>query len=106
MNSYKFTLADESTKIVEAPNLQTAFKLAKEMGLDWMEWGWTTQQGKNMGMAQRQLAASQTAQAFRNAWRLMDELIGYDASSDVAEIHTLVNIIRMLETKEFAGIAE
>ena len=45
-----------------------------------------------MDMAQRQLAASQAAQAFRNAWRLMDDLIGYDASSDVAEIHTLANI--------------
>ena len=59
-----------------------------------------------MDMAQRQLAASQAAQAFRNAWRLMDELIGYDASSDVAEIHTLANIIHMLETKEYIGIAE
>ena len=59
-----------------------------------------------MTLAERNLAASQAAQAFRNAWRLMDELIGYDASSDVAEIHTLANIIHMLETKEFVGIAE
>jgi hypothetical protein len=36
----------------------------------------------------------------------MDDLIGFEASSDVAEIHTLANIIHMLETKEYIGIAE
>ena len=53
----------------------------------------------------RNLLALRAAAAFRNAFALMDEALGYDASSDLAE-SGLVNIINELEKVEFVGVAE
>jgi hypothetical protein len=59
-----------------------------------------------MNIAQRQLAAIQAAQAFRKAWAEMDAVMGFDASSDIAETRTLLETIQILETVEFLGVEE
>jgi hypothetical protein len=55
---------------------------------------------------QRIRAIQEAAQAFRNAWALMDDAIGYDASSDIGETHTVADIIRILSEPEFIGVEE
>jgi len=58
-----------------------------------------------MDMNQRRLLALRAAAAFREAWALMDQAIGWDASSALAE-DGLVAIIHELERQEFVGEAE
>jgi hypothetical protein len=60
---------------------------------------------QNMDMNQRRLLALRAAAAFRDAWALMDEALGWDASGALAE-DGLVAIIHELERQEFVGVAE
>jgi hypothetical protein len=55
---------------------------------------------------QRIRAIQEAAQAFRNAWALMDDAIGYDASSEIGETRTVQDIIQILASPEFIGVAE
>ena len=58
-----------------------------------------------MDMNQRNLLALRAAAAFREAWALMDQAMGWDASGALAE-DGLVAIIHELEQQEFQGVAE
>jgi hypothetical protein len=60
---------------------------------------------QNMDMNQRRQLALRAAAAFREAWALMDQAIGWDASGALAE-DGLVTIIHELERQEFVGVAE
>lgn len=60
---------------------------------------------QNMDMNQRRLLALRAAAAFRDAWALMDQAMGWDASGALAE-DGLVTIIHELERQEFVGVAE
>ena len=60
---------------------------------------------QNMDMNQRNLLALRAAAAFRDAWALMDEAMGWDAIGALAE-DGLVAIIHELERQEFVGVAE
>jgi hypothetical protein len=60
---------------------------------------------QNMDMNQRRQLALRAAAAFRDAWALMDQAIGWDASGALAE-DGLVAIIHELERQEFVGVAE
>ena len=53
----------------------------------------------------RNLLALRAAAAFRAAFALMDEALGYDASTELAQ-SGLVEIIAELEKVEFVGVAE
>ena len=53
----------------------------------------------------RNLLALRAAAAFRNAFALMDEALGYDASTALAE-SGLEEIIAELEKPEFVGVFE
>lgn len=44
-------------------------------------------------------------EALYDAWQIMDETLGYEASSDLAE-QELVKILQALEQQEFQGVAE
>lgn len=56
-------------------------------------------------MEQRNLLALRAAAAFREAWALMDQALGWDASGALAE-DGLVTIIHELERQEFVGVAQ
>ena len=58
-----------------------------------------------MDMNQRRQLALRAAAAFRDAWALMDQAIGWDASGALA-LDGLVAIIHELERQEFVGVAE
>ena len=58
-----------------------------------------------MDMNTRRQLALRAASAFRDAWQLMDEALGWDASGALAE-DGLVTIIHQLERQEFVGVAE
>jgi hypothetical protein len=60
---------------------------------------------QNMDMNQRRLLALRAAEAFREAWALMDQALGWDASGALAE-HGLVTIIHELERQEFQGVVD
>ena len=53
----------------------------------------------------RNLLALRAAAAFRAAFALMDEALGYDASTELAQ-SGLEEIITELEKVEFVGVAE
>ena len=59
-----------------------------------------------MTIEQRNQACRDAAQAFRNAWAMMDEALGYEASSDIGNDNTLGIIIRILDQPEFLGAPE
>lgn len=59
-----------------------------------------------MTIDQRIQALYEAQQAFRNAWALMDAAIGYDASSDLGETRTVQDVIWILSSPEFIGVAE
>lgn len=59
-----------------------------------------------MTIDQRNQACREAAQAFRNAWALMDAAIGYDASADLGETRTVQDIIWILSSPEFIGVEE
>jgi hypothetical protein len=59
-----------------------------------------------MTIHERVEALREAAQAFRKAWSLMDAAIGYEASSDLGETCTLQDVIRILESEEYIGVAE
>jgi hypothetical protein len=59
-----------------------------------------------MTIDQRIQALQEAEQAFRNAWSLMDAAIGYDASSEIGETRTVLDIIQILASPEFIGVAE
>jgi hypothetical protein len=59
-----------------------------------------------MTIDQRNQACREAAQAFRNAWALMDAALGYDASSDIGESNTLLDIIQILDQPEYLGAPE
>jgi len=60
---------------------------------------------QDMDMNQRNLLALRAAAAFREAWALMDQAMGWDASGALAE-DGLVAIIHELERQEFVGVVE
>jgi hypothetical protein len=59
-----------------------------------------------MTIDQRNQACREAAQAFRNAWALMDAAIGYDASSDLGEHGSLRDILQVLDQPEYLGAPE
>jgi hypothetical protein len=66
----------------------------------------STNERKTMTIDQRIQALQEAEQAFRNAWSLMDAAIGYDASSEIGETRTVQDIIQILASPEFIGVAE
>ena len=58
-----------------------------------------------MDMNTRRQLALRAAATFRDAWQLMDEALGWDASGELAE-DGLVAIIHELERQEFVGVAQ
>lgn len=58
-----------------------------------------------MTIAERNQACLLAAAAFRDAFALMDEALGYDASTELSQLG-LVEIIAELEKVEFVGVAE
>jgi hypothetical protein len=65
-----------------------------------------SQRTPTMTIDQRIQALQEAEQAFRNAWSLMDAAIGYDASSEIGETRTVQDIIQILGSPEFIGVAE
>lgn len=65
-----------------------------------------SQRNETMTIDQRIEALQKAEMAFRNAWALMDAAIGYDASSDLGETRTVQDIIWILSSPEFIGVAE
>jgi hypothetical protein len=56
-----------------------------------------------MTIEERNQACQRAAAAFREAWDLMDEAIGFDASTELAD-RDLISIIQVLEGVEIIGI--
>ena len=57
-----------------------------------------------MTIAERNQACLLAAAAFRDALALMDEALGFDASTELAD-RDLITIIHTLEDAEFVGVA-
>jgi hypothetical protein len=57
-----------------------------------------------MTIAERNQACLLAAAAFRDALALMDEALGFDASTELAD-RDLITIIQTLEDAEFVGVA-
>jgi hypothetical protein len=55
-----------------------------------------------MTIAERNQACLLAAAAFRDALALMDEALGFDASTELAD-RDLITIIETLEEKEYVG---
>lgn len=58
-----------------------------------------------MTVNQRNQACQRAAAAFRDALALMDEALGFDVSTEMAD-KDLITIIQTLEDVELVGIAE